>query len=46
MEVNKLHEPFIEKEILYRLNDLCKGYNYFVRIEDTESDEENIYLIL
>ena len=44
--MNKLHEPFIEKEILFRLNELCKGVPYFVRIEDTESDDDHIYLIL
>ena len=45
-QVNKLHEPFIEKEILYRLNELSKDHPYFVKIHNTESDDDNIYLVL
>jgi serine/threonine protein kinase len=41
-----LHEPFIEKEILYRLNELCKDLPFFVKIHQTESDDDNIYLVL
>lgn len=46
IKVNKLHEPFIEKEILYKLNDLCKNLSYFIKIYETESDEDNMYLVL
>lgn len=44
--MGKLHEPFIEKEILLKLNTFCSSEPLFVNIHYTESDDENVYLFL
>jgi serine/threonine protein kinase len=46
MQVSKLHEPFIEKEILLKLKQEYQKEPLFVKIHETESDDDHVYLVL
>lgn len=44
MQVNKMHEPFIEREILFKFTALAP--DYFVNLYETHSDNDYVYMIM
>lgn len=44
MQVNKMHEPFIEREILFKFKTIAP--DYFVNLYETHSDNDFIYMIM
>jgi hypothetical protein len=44
MKVNKMHEPFVEREILFKFREVAP--NSFVNLYETHSDTDYIYMIM